>query len=469
MPSKVGTLAVVGAGAYGASTVLNAFVTPTGSALQQLPQQQQQSRRLRKQQLHREQTASSQTGEASSSAHGAAWALGAAAVTVGVVGAGRRAPRRSLVALKATATAETTTFTKMPPSVKPGVVTGKALVDLLNYAKENEFAIPGVNIVGTSSINACMEAAKRAGGPIMVTFSRGGGQFIAGKAAANEDDAACIAGSVAGALHVRAVAELYGVPVILHTDHCQKAWLPWFDGLLKANEEYFEKNGEPLFSSHMLDLSEEPLEENIGICKKYLERMAKVDLLLEMELGITGGEEDGVDNSDVDSSRLYTQPSEVWQVYEALSSVPNGNFTVAAAFGNVHGVYAPGNVELKPEILHNTQKYIKEKLGCESDKPVSFVFHGGSGSSAEDIQYAIKAGVIKMNIDTDTQWAFSDGMNQYQRKNADYLQAQIGNPEGPEKPNKKYYDPRMALRSGEESMADRLVKAMEDLNCIDRL
>merc|ERR1719476_1108575 len=233
--------------------------------------------------------------------------------------AGKRATR---VQRRATAVA-TKTFTKMPASVKPGVVTGKALVDLLNYAKENEFAIPGVNIVGTSSINACMEAAAKAGGPIMVTFSRGGGQFIAGKTADNTDDAACIAGCVAGALHVRAVAKLYGVPVILHTDHCQKSWLPWFDGLLKANEEYFEKNGEPLFSSHMLDLSEEPLEENIAICKEYLERMAKVDLLLEMELGITGGEEDGVDNSDVDSSRLYTQPSEVWQVYESLSTVPN--------------------------------------------------------------------------------------------------------------------------------------------------
>jgi len=219
----------------------------------------------------------------------------------------------------------------------------------------------------------------------------------------------------------------------------------------------------------MLDLSEEPLDENIAICKKYLERMAKINMLQEMELVITGGEEDGVDNSDVDSSRLYTQPEEVWQVYEELTKVPNGNFTVAAAFGNVHGVYAPGNVDLKPEILHNTQKYIKEKLGCESDKPVKFVFHGGSGSSKEDIQYAIKAGVIKMNIDTDTQWAFWDGMNQYQKKNVDCLQSQIGNPEGPEKPNKKYYDPRMSMRAGEECMADRLVKAMQDLNCVDVL
>jgi fructose-bisphosphate aldolase class II len=314
-----------------------------------------------------------------------------------------------------------------------------------------------------------MEAAAKAGGPIMVTFSKGGGQFIAGKAADNTDDKASIAGCIAGALHVREVAKYYGVPVILHTDHCQKAWLPWFDGLMEANEEYYKKNGEPLFSSHMLDLSEEPLEENIEICKKYMERMAKIDMLLEMELGITGGEEDGVDNTDVDSSRLYTQPEEVWQVYQALSSVPNAMFTVAAAFGNVHGVYAPGNVSLKPEILHNTQKFISEKLGGSNKKPVSFVFHGGSGSSVEDIRYAIEAGTIKMNIDTDTQWAFWDGINKYQKKNVDYLQGQIGNPEGETKPNKKYYDPRMALRAGEESMAARLVKAMEDLKCIDVL
>jgi len=263
--------------------------------------------------------------------------------------------------------------------------------------------------------------------------------------------------------------------VILHTDHCCKAWLPWFDGMLDANEKYFEKNGEPLFSSHMLDLSEEPLEENIDICYDYLKRMSKVNLLLEMELGITGGEEDGVDNTDVDSSKLYTQPEEVWQVYEKLTSVgkaANGDdamFTVAAAFGNVHGVYAPGNVRLEPEILHNTQKYISEKLGDGNKKPVSFVFHGGSGSSVEDIQYAIKAGVIKMNIDTDTQWAFWDGVREYEATNRDYLQGQIGNPDGDDKPNKKYYDPRMMLRSGEESMADRLCDAMKDLNCVDVL
>jgi len=454
MPSKMASAALAGTAAYCATT---AFVAPTGQTSERATQQ---TRSLRQQ-------SSQPHTQSQAAAPLAALALGAAgaAACAATAKAGKRQARAKVVRA---AVAEKV-FAKMPATVKPGVVTGQALVDLLNYAKENEFAIPGVNIVGTGSINACMEAAKKAGGPIMVTFSRGGGQFIAGKAADNTDDAACIAGSVAGALHVRTVAKLYGVPVILHTDHCQKAWLPWFDGMLKANEEYFEKNGEPLFSSHMLDLSEEPLEENIAICKKYLERMAKFNCLLEMELGVTGGEEDGVDNSNVDSSRLYTQPEEVWQVYQALSTVPNGNFTVAAAFGNVHGVYAPGNVSLKPEILHNTQKFIKEKLGCASDKPVFFVFHGGSGSSTEDIQYAIKAGVIKMNIDTDTQWAFWDGMNKYQKKNVDYLQAQIGNPQGPEKPNKKYYDPRMALRAGEETMAARLVKAMQDLNCIDRL
>ena len=317
-----------------------------------------------------------------------------------------------------------------------------------------------------------MEAAKKYGGPIMVTFSKGGGQFIAGKAADNTDDAACIAGAIAGAKHVREVAKLYGVPVILHTDHCQKAWLPWFDGLMDANEQYFKERGEPLFSSHMLDLSEETLEENIAICKKYLERMAKFDCLLEFELGVTGGEEDGVDNSDVDSSRLYTQPEEVYYAYQELSKVPNGAFTCAASFGNVHGVYAPGNVELKPEILHNTQKYITEKLGEKApkdSKPMFFVFHGGSGSGVEDIRYAIDAGVIKMNIDTDTQWAFWDGIRAYEAKHHDYLQGQIGNPDGAEKPNKKYYDPRMALRAGEEAMAKRLCEAASDLNCVNVL
>merc|ERR1719327_2216990 len=361
------------------------------------------------------------------------------------------------------------TATPLPATVKPGVVTGKALTDLLQHAKDNGYAIPAVNVVTSCSINGCLEAAKKFGGPMIIQFSRGGGQFIAGKAADNTDDAACIAGCVAGALHVREVAKLYGVPVILHTDHCQRSWLPWFDGLMDANEDYFKKNGEPLFSSHMLDLSEEPLEENVATCVEYLERMSKMNILLEMELGVTGGEEDGVDNSDVDSSKLYTQPEEVYEVYEALSKVPNGKFTIAAAFGNVHGVYAPGNVKLTPQILHNCQAYIKEKEGLDEDKPAYFVFHGGSGSSREDIRYAIEAGTIKMNIDTDTQWSFWDGIRTYEAQYRDYLQCQIGNPEGETKPNKKYYDPRMPLRSGEESMAKRLGEAMEDLNCVNVL
>ena len=303
----------------------------------------------------------------------------------------------------------------------------------------------------------------------MVTFSKGGGQFIAGKSLPNNDDDASIAGCIAGAKHVREVAALYGVPVILHTDHCQKAWLPWMDGLLAANQEYFKTHGEPLFSSHMLDLSEESLEDNIGICKDYMEKFAKINILLEFELGVTGGEEDGVDNTDVDSSRLYTQPEEVFYAYEQLSSVPNAAFTCAASFGNVHGVYAPGNVELRPDILHNTQKYISEKLDNGDDKPMLFVFHGGSGSDVKDIKYAIEAGVVKMNIDTDTQWAFWDGIRAYEAKYHDYLQGQIGNPDGDDKPNKKYYDPRMSLRAGEEAMADRLCQAAEDLNCVNVL
>jgi fructose-bisphosphate aldolase class II len=372
-------------------------------------------------------------------------------------------------ALSMSETATDRKITPMPASVKPGVVTGKALDDLLNHAKENGYAIPGVNIVGTNSINACMEAAAKYGGPIMVTFSKGGGQFICGKSADNTDDAASIAGCVAGALHVRAVAKQYGVPVVLHTDHCQKAWLPWMDGLVAANQEYFDTHGEPLFSSHMLDLSEEPLEENIAICKEYMEKFAKMNILLEFELGVTGGEEDGVDNTDVDSSRLYTQPEEVYYSYQELSKVPNAMFTCAASFGNVHGVYAPGNVDLQPVILHNTQKYIAEKLDNGETKPMKFVFHGGSGSSVEDIRYAIEAGVIKMNIDTDTQWAFWDGVRGYEAKYHDYLQGQIGNPEGEDKPNKKYYDPRMSLRAGEEAMAERLCKAAEDLLCVNVL
>merc|ERR1719230_1757742 len=392
----------------------------------------------------------------------AALAVGLSAPAFNVGTGAVKAPRASV-------SMEAATVTPLPASVKAGVVTGAALWDLLNHAKENKYAIPAVNVVSSCSVNSCLEAAKKYGGPMIIQFSRGGGQFIAGKTADNTDDAACIAGTVAGALHTRAIAERYGVPVILHTDHCQKAWLEWFDGLMEANEKYFEKNGEPLFSSHMLDLSEEPLEENIATYVEYLERMSKCNILLEMELGVTGGEEDGVDNSDVDSSKLYTQPEEVYEVYKSLSAVPNGMFTIAAAFGNVHGVYAPGNVKLTPQILHNSQEFVAKQIGTDDTKPCYFVFHGGSGSSQEDIRYAIEAGTIKMNIDTDTQWAFWDGVRAYEAKNRDYLQGQIGNPEGAEKPNKKYYDPRMPLRAGEESMAARLASAAADLNCVDVL
>jgi len=377
--------------------------------------------------------------------------------------------RTSSLKMATEAATETKAFAKLPASVKPGVVTGQALVDLLDHAKSAGFAIPGVNVVGTSSINSCMEAAKKYGGPIIVTFSKGGGHYIAGKAVDDTDDRASIAGCVSAAKHVHEVAALYGVPVILHTDHCQKAWLSWMDGLVEENEKFYKEKGYPLFSSHMLDLSEEPLEENIGICKKYMEKFAKLDILLEFELGVTGGEEDGVDNTDIDSNRLYTQPEEVFYAYEQLSEVPNAAFTCAASFGNVHGVYAPGNVDLQPVILHNTQKYFAEKLNNGEDKTMKFVFHGGSGSSVEDIQYAITAGVIKMNIDTDTQWAFWDGIREYEAANHDFLQGQIGNPDDPEKPNKKYYDPRMSLRAAEVKMAERLCKAAEDLKCVDVL
>jgi len=358
-------------------------------------------------------------------------------------------------------------FPKLPENVHPGVVTGRCLESLLNWAKENEYAIPAVNCVSSSTINACLEAARQADSPIIIQFSSGGSQFYAGKALDNTDYHACVAGAIAGAYHVRAMAEQYGVPVILHTDHCSKQLLPWLDGMLSANERYFKTHGEPLFSSHMIDLSEEPLEENIAISKQYLERMAKFNCALEMELGITGGEEDGVDNEDANPEDLYSKPEEIWQVYEALSEVPGGTFTVAAAFGNVHGVYSPGNVKLDPEILGKAQKYISEKLdGKAGDKPVKFVFHGGSGSDLKDIRQAIDYGVVKMNIDTDTQWSFWSGIREFEEKYRPYLQAQIGNPDGPEKPNKKYYDPRVCMRAAEESTVKRLQKCFDDLRSV---
>jgi len=350
--------------------------------------------------------------------------------------------------------------------VKSGVVSGDDLNKVFDYAKKNSFAIPAVNVVGSDSINAVLESAARVNSPIIIQFSNGGASFMAGKSLKNDEEKVAIAGAISGALHVHNIAKLYNVPVILHTDHAAKKLLPWIDGLLDASEEHFEKHGKPLFSSHMLDLSEEPLEENIEICQNYLKRMSRMGMTLEIELGITGGEEDGVDNSDVDNSLLYTQPEEVAYAYEILSEV-SSNFTIAASFGNVHGVYKPGNVKLSPIILGNSQKFIEEKYNTSS-KPVNFVFHGGSGSALEDIKEAIEYGVIKMNIDTDTQWSFWDGVRAYEKKHHDYLQGQIGNPKSEDSPNKKYYDPRKWLRAGQETMVTRLEEAFSDLNCINR-
>lgn len=355
---------------------------------------------------------------------------------------------------------------KISQKVAPGVAVGDDVQAIFANARAYQFALPAVNVVGTNSINAVMEAAKKVNSPVIIQFSNGGGSFYAGKGLSNENEKSAIAGSISGALHVHKLAELYGIPVILHTDHAAKKLLPWIDGLLDAGEAHFKATGKPLFSSHMLDLSEEPLEENLEICRKYLARMSKMGMTLEIELGITGGEEDGVDNSGVDSSKLYTQPEEVARAFEVLSEVSD-RFTIAAAFGNVHGVYKPGNVKLEPVILHNSQVYIQNKYNTAVN-PVNFVFHGGSGSEPEKIKEAISYGVVKMNIDTDTQWASWDGVRAYEAKYHDYLQGQIGNPEGEDVPNKKYYDPRKWLRSAEESMIARLHQAFEDLNCIDR-
>ncbi len=347
-----------------------------------------------------------------------------------------------------------------------GVITGDAVQAIFDDAQENDYALPAVNVVGTSSVNAVLETAAQVNSPVMVQFSNGGGVFYAGKSLSNENEQAAIAGSVSGAMHVHAMAKLYDVPVILHTDHAARKLLPWVDGMLDAGEKFHEREGKSLYSSHMLDLSEEPIEDNLQTSKDYFERMNQLGMTIEIELGVTGGEEDGVDNTDIDSSRLYTQPEEVNQAYEVLSQVSN-RFTVAAAFGNVHGVYKPGNVELTPKILLNSQDFLKEKHGLEG-KPIHFVFHGGSGSSREQIREAIGYGVVKMNLDTDMQWAFWDGVHQFYGKNKDYLQGQLGNPEGEEKPNKKFYDPRAWLRCGENAFVDRLVRSFEDLNCMNR-
>ena len=351
--------------------------------------------------------------------------------------------------------------------VKQGVIAGDDLQALFAYAKANKFALPAVNVVNTSTVNVIMETAAEIKSPAIIQFSNGGAQFYAGKALNNDGQRAAIAGAVSAAHHIHALAEMYGATIVLHTDHAAKKLLPWIDGLLDAGEAFYKTNGKPLFSSHMLDLSEEPLEENIEICEKYLARMSKIGMTLELELGVTGGEEDGVDNSGVDSSKLYTQPEDVALAYERLSKISK-NFTIAASFGNVHGVYKPGNVKLQPVILKNSQEFIAKKFGTEA-QPVNFVFHGGSGSTIEEIREAISYGVIKMNIDTDTQWAFWDGVRGFYKKNEGYLQGQIGNPEGDDKPNKKYYDPRAWLRKGEESFKARLIQAFKDLNNVGTL
>lgn len=355
---------------------------------------------------------------------------------------------------------------KIFDKVRPGVLWGDDVKEVFRIAKANKFALPAVNVVGTDSVNAVMEAAAKVNSPVIIQFSNGGALFYAGKALKNEGEKAAIAGGISGALHVHRMAELYGVAVILHTDHAAKKLLPWIDGLLDEGEKHFAQYGKPLFTSHMLDLSEEPLHENIEISKKYLERMSKIGMTLEIELGVTGGEEDGVDNSGVDNALLYTQPEDVAYAYEELSKI-SSNFTIAASFGNVHGVYKPGNVKLTPKILDNSQKFIEKKFGTGSN-PVDFVFHGGSGSAPEEIAEAIGYGVIKMNIDTDTQWATWDGIRKFEAKYHGYLQGQIGNPEGEDKPNKKYYDPRKWLREGQVSMIERLERAFAELNAIDR-
>ena len=355
----------------------------------------------------------------------------------------------------------------MSHSIKPGVATGKEVQKIHQYAKDKGFALPAVNVIGTNSINSVLETAVELNSPVIIQFSNGGAHFNAGKGLSNEHQKAAIAGGIAGAKHVHEMAKAYGATVILHTDHCAKKLLPWIDGLLDAGEKYYKETGAPLYSSHMIDLSEEPIEENIEICKKYLERMAKIGMTLEIELGITGGEEDGVDNSDVDSSKLYTQPEEVAYAYEELSKISN-QFTIAAAFGNVHGVYKPGNVELTPIILKNSQEFVEKKYDTEAN-PIDFVFHGGSGSTLDEIREAIGYGVIKMNIDTDLQFAFSEGIRDYMNQNIDYLKTQIGNPDGKDLPNKKYYDPRKWLREGEATFKTRLKQAFKDLNNVNTL
>ena len=347
-----------------------------------------------------------------------------------------------------------------------GVLTGNQIQEVFSDAKNKQYALPAVNVTNTSTVNSVIEAAVEVNSPVIIQFSAGGCQFFAGKSLDNKNQASAIAGGISGAQHVHHMAKAYGASVILHTDHCARKLLPWIDGLLDEGEKNFASNGIPLYSSHMIDLSDEPITENIETCKLYLERMSKIGMTLEIELGVTGGEEDGVDNTNIDSSKLYTQPEEVAYAYEELIKVSD-RFTVAAAFGNVHGVYRPGNVKLTPVILDNSQKFVQNKFNTD-EKPINFVFHGGSGSSFEEIREAISYGAIKMNIDTDLQWGFTTGVRDYFNKFGDYVKTQIGNPEGIDLPNKKYYDPRKWIREGEITFKNRLIQSFKDLNNINR-
>ena len=345
-------------------------------------------------------------------------------------------------------------------SKQTGVITGEDVHKLFKYASAKGFAIPAINVTSSSTAVAALEAARDAKAPIILQTSNGGAAYFAGKGISNANQYASVQGSVAAAHYIRSIAPAYGIPVILHSDHCAKKLLPWFDGMLEADEAYFKEHGEPLFSSHMLDLSEENDDENIATCVKYFTRMAKMGQWLEMEIGITGGEEDGVNNEHVDKEALYTTSETVFSVYKALSPI-SPNFSIAAAFGNVHGVYKPGNVVLKPEILGDHQKFAKAQLGSKEEHPLFLVFHGGSGSTQQEFDTGISNGVVKVNLDTDTQYAYLTGIRDYVLKNKDYIMSMVGNPDGADKPNKKYFDPRVWVREGEKTMSKRISEALK--------
>lgn len=356
---------------------------------------------------------------------------------------------------------------KICQSIKPGVIFGDDVQKIFTLAKQNNFALPAVNCVGLDSINSALEAASNMRSPIILQFSNTGSAFITGFGLNNQNYSASVLGAISGCLYVHYISSYYGIPVILHTDHCTKNFLPWIDTLLEFSEKYFMITGKPLFSSHMLDLSAEPLEKNINISSKYLSRMDKLNIILEIELGRTGGVEDGIHNEHLDNSLLYTSPKDVAYAYEKLHKI-SSKFTIAASFGNVHGVYKPGNVQLKPKILNESQRYVSQKFGLPKNF-LNFVFHGGSGSNELDIKESIQYGVVKVNLDTDIQWAMWDGVLQYYKNNQDFLQTQIGNPLGKNQPNKKFYDPRIWMRAGQKSIIKYLEKMFIILNAVNVL